>query len=779
MDELDHASPSSNPPPVSISDEVLSKMGVAILKEELKKRGLAIYGKKSELMERLKENLHLPVAEGGTEIRDTSMNGLPFSAWWELLEPNAIPIAEPCNADAALRPPTEREGAVSSKFGYDLVFDRVPFTGTDAQLPTRPSKLSPRKTKFQRKKSLSREDQDRTKPVAQPRTLGGPNIVHLKRYGLGPFSHPMDWFTSLMPLTPEMNKEEISEIDAIGDGKTKFCVSNWRSYLNSKAEMAGAGYEGHEYQGKWKPFTDEDVQHMLGAITLDGLAPSPQMESKFKSQSVDPTQGNDRVANCIGPNAGLKWRLFRKFFGVQDPHTTAPKRADCPNYKCHSIFDWARWIWKKGWCPSKWFAADEQTCPMQGQSIYKSRCGKFKRVGDGLQADCLADDGYTFDFYFRNEPVDEKWVQMGLAPLHCRLMHMFSRLDDQGHECNMDNLYNSVNFARAAYNLEVSDKDGNSVKKYVKTQGVVRASGRGVPPCVRQEMPKGKAAQMAAKGTTKLAVLRGDPNSSDLLVGSCYDQRPFYMLSHAASSVGWVEKSKKVYSHELKKEVEFKFLRWSLSDNYNYEMNDNDIADQYRLVYRCLRFQRNTKWWWAEFLYIWETTISNSYHMMRRFFFFMGLKVPYTHYQFQEKIAWALLDPINCWPTKNKVNISPLHANTQSQAPAPLSMSTKGSKRKRFTANSLSLGGAFENRLDCTLGHFPTPLPEGKKKTTVCQLHRMANRVVNGSNDNPPGARTDVYICRGCDAALCVSCWSTFHQKTCFKNRDYEDILDN
>ena len=75
-------------------------------------------------------------------------------------------------------------------------------------------------------------------------------------------------------------------------------------------------------------------------------------------------------------------------------------------------------------------------------------------------------------------------MQMGLAPLHCQLMHMFSRLDNQGHECNMDNLYNSANFARAAYTLEVSDKDGNSVKKYMKTQGVVRASGRSVPPCV-------------------------------------------------------------------------------------------------------------------------------------------------------------------------------------------------------------------------------------------------------------------------------------------------------
>ena len=66
----------------------------------------------------------------------------------------------------------------------------------------------------------------------------------------------------------------------------------------------------------------------------------------------------------------------------------------------------------------------------------------------------------------------------------------------------------------------------------------MRASGRGVPPCVQQEMPKDKAAQNAAKGTIKLAVLRGDPKSCNLPVGSCYDQRSFYKLSHAALSVG-------------------------------------------------------------------------------------------------------------------------------------------------------------------------------------------------------------------------------------------------
>jgi len=254
---------------------------------------------------------------------------------------------------------------------------------------------------------------------------------------------------------------------------------------------------------------------------------------------------------------------------------------------------------------------------MQGKSRFKTRCGKFKRVGDGLQADCLADDGYTFDFYFRNEPVDEHWRKMGLSPLHCRLMHMFSRLEDDGHEVNMDNLYNSVSFARAAYDMEVPTKDGPPKKKRVKTQGVIRAS-RGVPACVKQTLPKGKKAMEEARGRTKVAVLRGDTKSKDLVVGSCIDQKEFFILSMTAEFIDWVVKSKEIYSDASSKTVVHKFLRWSLSDNYNNEMNDNDIADQLRLVYRVMRFMRNTKWWWCEFLFVWEVSLVNAYLSMKK-----------------------------------------------------------------------------------------------------------------------------------------------------------------
>ena len=86
---------------------------------------------------------------------------------------------------------------------------------------------------------------------------------------------------------------------------------------------------------------------------------------------------------------------------------------------------------------------DKQTTKMQGKCEYKS-CGKFKRLGDGLQGDCIADDGYTWDFYFCNEPVDKDFLAEGFCPMHCWLLHMFAKVPESDHGCKMDNLFHSV-----------------------------------------------------------------------------------------------------------------------------------------------------------------------------------------------------------------------------------------------------------------------------------------------------------------------------------------------
>ena len=85
-----------------------------------------------------------------------------------------------------------------------------------------------------------------------------------------------------------------------------------------------------------------------------------------------------------------------------------PPKLQFPNYKVDEFFRWNRNIWKEAWILNKNFSIDDQTCKMQGKSEYKTRCGKFKMIGDGIQTDCMADDGYTYYFYFHNEPVNQK-----------------------------------------------------------------------------------------------------------------------------------------------------------------------------------------------------------------------------------------------------------------------------------------------------------------------------------------------------------------------------------
>ncbi len=75
-------------------------------------------------------------------------------------------------------------------------------------------------------------------------------------------------------------------------------------------------------------------------------------------------------------------------------------------------------------------SADEQSCSIQGKFQYKTHCGNYKTIGDGIKTNAIADDGYTVDFYFQNEPVAKKWISLDLSLLHAWLWHMFDNVKD-------------------------------------------------------------------------------------------------------------------------------------------------------------------------------------------------------------------------------------------------------------------------------------------------------------------------------------------------------------
>ena len=103
-----------------------------------------------------------------------------------------------------------------------------------------------------------------------------------------------------------------------------------------------------------------------------------------------------------------------------------------------------------------------------------------------------------------------------MCPMHARLLHMSDNLMDAGHQCKMNNLFNSVSLKWSAYVL----------KTRVLVHGVIWKSGPGVCSAVIYEKNTGKRAD-TVRGTVKVAVLKDDSESSDLIVASCYDQKPF------------------------------------------------------------------------------------------------------------------------------------------------------------------------------------------------------------------------------------------------------------
>ncbi len=323
---------------------------------------------------------------------------------------------------------------------------------------------------------------------------------------------------------------------------------------------------------------------------------------------------------------------------------------------------------------------------------------------------------------------------------------MFKNLKDIIHECKMDNLFNSINLAWAAYSLP----------QKVKIHGVIWKSGRGVPPIVFQEDLKGKHVE-AAQGTVKAAVLKGDSLLQDLIIASRYNQKPFYMISHSIEQLTWVECKKRVWSHLIKRNIMFKFLQWNLSDDYNYEMNDNDIADQLHLVYRLQMFQCNEKWWWALFMWGFEATVANSYMMMRRCCELKCVRVPYSHHDFHEKCGLGYLDLKKYWPCRKSLTICNKPDNItppRKKPPVP--------RAPWFDEAALCPdNGRIKKRLDSTLNHMPTT-PLGAKGNVNCQLHRWANREMTGENVIPPGGRQHVMLCRECDVNLCLLCWEIF-----------------
>ena len=132
------------------------------------------------------------------------------------------------------------------------------------------------------------------------------------------------------------------------------------------------------------------------------------------------------------------------------------------------------YLFPQVWNLGQEFSINKMTIGFQGKHADKRRI-TYKRAGDGFQCDALCKNGFTYQFYFHNNPAPSNHIKNGLSPLHACVMALFDTLKDENHICAMDNLYNSATFCRNAY----------THKKRVMVHGVAQKRMREIPASVK------------------------------------------------------------------------------------------------------------------------------------------------------------------------------------------------------------------------------------------------------------------------------------------------------
>jgi hypothetical protein len=733
---------------IPIAEEALLAMKRSVLVEELKKRGQVVSGKKDVLLDRLRLALEKKMRVGKNKKRapgfkivenpkmDKTRNetaGFLPGSYWKTLVPSST-VAEPLNPSftkpRAPTIPADEADVVPVKHDFAEVFERPRFSGSYERAIT------------QRNGRQSYDANGNVRTEAVTRKKGGPDPAFVAKHKLTVHSHPADFLEVFIPYKTNPYNTTCEHPS----------IQTWTKYTNAKAIMSQAG-EGGAIYPDYKPFSMHELRQHLGLYIFNGLNPSPGVELKFRSSRQDELHGSDFVNNSFAPGAERRHRMFKAFFAVQNPMVEPPPRKKKPNWKIHPLIKWLNFLMPLAWLLGEDFAVDEQTIGFQGHHADKKRI-TYKAEGDGFQNDALGQDGWTHQVYFRNDPAPEKYLRMGLSPLHARVVWLFDCVKDNWHTCGLDNLYNSAKFCRFAY-----------VENRVLINGVTRTGMRGLPQSIIQAPQTSRKAAMSVRGTVKAAVLLGDMQCPALLATSVYDTKPVHFLSTVCEKIKWMVKERQVFNVDTRKMETMRFLRLEQNDFYNNSMGDVDVSDQLRNQYRFDHWLRMRKWWWSILFWWLGVMLVNAYIMYTKVLLLNGVdrKQHLSHHDFRKAIAFAWINPEKHWASPpgpmNKKRKRTFDAGSEERlttrrrtaATAASEKQESGGKRyaPRFNDKSLSEHGALSVRLNRGYTHYPIPIT-GRLR---CGIHRWCGFEKFHS----------VVECEDCGVTLCMDCYKLFH----------------
>ena len=444
--------------------------------------------------------------------------------------------------------------------------------------------------------------------IQRPVYTGSDKFVPKPELGFTPQSHPFDYMQAYYPR-------------AVRDLE----VENSNRYRHHLA----ANYK-EIYPGARKIDTrTNSLAHAM--LICQGLSPVPTQRTLFRrSFAYKGHRGGDLMTKS-------RWLEWKAFFHISHPGEAPVYGTDAWDelHKVRPFLDAYLKACVENIVAGRKFSIDEITIGFQGHHArLKLRCGKFKRAGDGFQADAIVlEGGYVLFLVFRGDntvPTYEKTF----SPLHNRCLMLLSKLLLDGHTGWWDNLYPSLPVVKAIasggqYTAKIpagpraGQTDTITVPK-TGTSGTARVN-RGVPSQCKQPNPKAdkiskkRIDELKAKPLEermKSAMTTSEPR---IICASVFDNGPVHMLDTIHTSAGIITIQKPWFDHTSKKKTLAAIRISALIHAYNHGMDYVDIRDHLGHEYNFDGgFWRDRKWWMPIFKELFKSACDQGYVVYKR-----------------------------------------------------------------------------------------------------------------------------------------------------------------
>ena len=429
--------------------------------------------------------------------------------------------------------------------------------------------------------------------------------------GLRAAAHPFKWFNKF--LTKEFRL---------------LLVANTNKY---KGYVAASGSNKYAYAA---PIQLIDVDFFLAMQFLNALNPVPSFRSVH---SVSWSRKGVRAADLLPRD---RWVQMRALI-----HISAPLEAPSPGtakwdvlHKVRPLIDHLLDNSQANVIASKACSIDEMTIGFQGHhGALKQRCHRYKRAGDGFQADALClDGGYLLAFAFRGDNTIPVY-NPSFSTLHNRCIHILSQLKEDGSHLFWDNLYPSLDVVAAIAQgpeytavVPAGRLHGNTVTvklPKILSTGTARIN-RGVPVACRQPdkakmAKKQKEAMDELKATKPEEVLKVmmTADTPRILCILYFDNASVHLFSTIHTAARFVEVSYKRWDAATRDTVMVTAKRVEAIHDYNQNMNNVDRFDQISNGYNLDGTGwRDRKWWHPIFKCLLKAAADQAYLLYKRQF---------------------------------------------------------------------------------------------------------------------------------------------------------------